>query len=105
MAAKVQLPRVLKDILVKASTASGPQLVQLAQNPMIRSLAVREVEKLMMSDLKESRSDPSRLPGIEDDRTAMGLAIAGSIDRALAGGYLSENYIRAILQLLVKGLF
>ncbi len=105
MTENVQLPKILKGVLLKASTASGPQLVQLAQNPLIRCTVTHEVEKLMLTWLKDSRSDPDRLPGIEDDRTAMGLAIMGSIDRALAGGYLSDAYIRSILQLLVKGLF
>lgn len=100
-----KLPKALTNILVKASTASGPQLTQLAQSPIIRKTITREVEKMMMNWLKDSRSDPDLMPGVEDDRIAMGLAIMGSIERALAGKYLSDSTIRAILQLLVKGLF
>lgn len=105
MAEKTQLPKMLKSVLEKAATASGPQLAQLAQSAIVRSAVTNEVEKLMLTWLKDSRSDPNKLPGVEDDRTAMGLAIMGSIDRALAGKYLSDAYIQSILQLLVKGLF
>ncbi|NPV55347.1 MAG: radical SAM protein [Anaerolineae bacterium] len=105
MKENVQLSGALKEVMIKASTASGPQLVQLVQSPIVRRTVTREVEKLFMTGLKASRSDPSKLPGVEDDRTAMGLAIMGSIDRALTGRRLSEHYIRSILQLLVKGLF
>jgi MoaA/NifB/PqqE/SkfB family radical SAM enzyme len=100
-----QLPLFLRDVVLKASTASGPQLVQLAQTPFLRKAVLHEVENLLYRWLKESRSDPEKLPGVEDDRTAMGLAIMGSIDRALSPDRLSENYIRSILQILVKGLF
>lgn len=102
MTAEVKIPRSLKDILVLASTATSSQLVHLAQNSWIRNTVVREVEKMMMSELKESRSDPEIMPGIMDDRTAMGLAIMESINRAMAEKRLSENSIRAILQILVK---
>ncbi len=105
MAANPQLPKTLQDVLVKASTASGSQLVQLVQNPLIRKTVIHEVEKMMMTGLKESRSDPTKLPGIEDDRTAMSLAIMGSLEKALAEKRISENYLRTILQILVKTLF
>ncbi|MCE5207452.1 MAG: radical SAM protein [Chloroflexi bacterium] len=105
MTADVQLPKALKKVLLKASTASGPQLVKLAQNPLVLKAVTGEVEKLMMTGLKDSRSDPGKLPGIEDDRTAMSLAIMGSIERALSEKRLSESYLRTILQILVKTLF
>lgn len=105
MTADMQFPKALKDVLAKAATASGPQLVQLAQNPLIHKAVTHEVEKLLLTWLKDSRSDPSKLPGVEDDRTAMGLAIMGSVDRALSGKRLSDAYIQSILQILVKGLF
>jgi len=105
MAANGQFPKILKDVVAKASTASGAQLRQIAQNPVIRNLVVFEVEKLMMKGLKESRSDPNRIPGVEDDRTVLGLAIVEAIQRALAEKHLSDNYIKNILQILVKVLF
>ncbi|TLN02442.1 radical SAM protein, partial [bacterium] len=105
MTEKKQLPKVLQGVLLKASTASGSQLVQLVQNPIIRKAALGEIEKMMMTWLKDSRSDPEKLPGVEDDRTAMGLAIMGSINRALVEKRFSEAYLRTILQILVKTLF
>jgi len=99
------LPKGLKSILAKAASASGPQLASIAKNPVIRKAAIHEVEKMQMNWLKASRLDPSKQPGVEDDRTAMGLAITGSIDRALASGHVSDAYIRSILQILVKSLF
>jgi MoaA/NifB/PqqE/SkfB family radical SAM enzyme len=90
---------------MKASMASGPALSQLAATKVVRKKITREIEKTMMNWLTESRADPNLLPGVEDDRIAMGLAVMGSIERALAGRYLSDATIRAILQLLVKGLF
>ncbi len=102
---QVKIPKSLQDVLVKASTASGPQLVQLVQNPIIRKAAISEIQRMILNWLKETRSDPEKLPGVEDDRAAMGLAIVGSINRALAKNRLSEAYLRTILQILVKVLF
>ena len=100
-----KIPESLANILLNASTAPGPALSRLAATPLIRKKITREVEKTMMNWLKESRNDPDLLPGVEDDRIAMGLAVMGSIERVLAGRYLSDATIRGILQLLVKGLF
>jgi len=99
------IPESFSKFLLTASKATGPQLSRLAATPFIRNRITREVEKMLLNWLKESRSNPDLLPGVEDDRIAIGLAIMGSIDRALAGKYLSDSTIRAILQLLVKGLF
>lgn len=105
MTTQVQLPGILKEILLKASGATAPQLARMARSPMVRSMVTHEVEKIMMSWLENSRSDPGKLPGVEDDRTALGLAIMSAVDRALAEGRLSDSYIRSILQVLVKDLF
>ena len=98
------IPKSLAKILLNTSTATGPALSRLAATPLIRKRITREMERSMMNWLKESRANPDLLPGVEDDRIAMGLAIMGSIDRALAGKYLSEATIRVILNILVKGL-
>mgnify|MGYP005838282035 CR=1 FL=1 len=100
----MQIPGVLKSVLAKAATASGPQLVRLAQNPTLRGLVTREVEKMVLAQLKDAGADPSILPKAREDRAAMGLAIMAGIDRALAGKQLSDAYIQAILQVLVKSL-
>lgn len=98
------MPDSLQKILVKATTLNGPQLVNLAQNPLVRKTVTRQVEKQLMQWLKNSRSNPEFLPGVEDDRIAIGLGIMGSIDRALANRALSPATIHAILELLVQGL-
>jgi len=77
----------------------------MAHSPIVRGTVTHEVERMLMTWLKESRSDPSKLPGVEDDRAAMGLAIVNSVDRALEGNHLSDAYIRSVLQILVKDLF
>ncbi len=102
MASEVKIPRSLQDFLVLASTATSSQLVQLAQNSLIRKTVVREVEKMMMSELIQSRSNPEIKPGIMDDRTSLGLAIVDSLNRALAEKRLSDNSIQALLNILVK---
>lgn len=99
-----KVPRTLARILLDVSTATGPQLSRIAASPVIRKTITRELERTMLNWLKDSRSRPELLPGVEDDRIAIGLAIMGSIERALAGRHLSDATIRAILQLLVKGL-
>lgn len=98
------IPRALARILFDVSTATGPQLSRIAANPVIRKTITRELEKTLLNWLKDSRANPDLLPGVEDDRIAIGLAIMGSIERALAGRHLSNATIRAILHLLVKGL-
>ncbi len=105
MAQDQRLPKVLQNLLEQGAKASGPQLVALVNNPLIRRTAVREAEKLMLSNLRESRSQPGHQPGIADDRTSMSLAITHSIERALAEKHLSDAYVRTILQVLVKTLF
>lgn len=102
MAANTKFPKTLQEVLLKASTASGQQLVQMVRNPLIRKAVIHEAEKMFMAGLKESRSNPDKLPGIEDDRTAMSLAIMGSIDRALTGKRTSDDFLRTILEVLVK---
>lgn len=104
MTTSAQLPTAVKDILLKTSSASKPQLARMTRNPMIRSVVTHEAEKLLMGWLKDSRLDAGKLPGVEDDRTALGLAIIASINRALDND-LSEAYVHAILQTLVKSLF
>lgn len=105
MAENNQIPKALQDVLVKVSTASGPQLVALTQNPIVRKAVTHEVERMMMNGLRDARANPEKLPGVEEDKTAMGLAIMGSIERGLAEKRFSEAYLRTILNILVKTLF
>ena len=105
METELKLPKVLHELLNKAETLPASQLVRLGKNPFFRNLVVREVEKYMLRNLGESRSDPGHQPGVADDRTAMGLGILGSLDRALDGRHISDAYLQGMLQILVKTLF
>lgn len=99
------LPKEFQKILSNVSTMPTSKLVKLVKNPLIRNRVVHEVEKMMLNNLKDSRTDPEVLPGIAEDRAAMGLAITASINRGLEEGYLSDAYLRGILNNLVKTLF
>jgi MoaA/NifB/PqqE/SkfB family radical SAM enzyme len=90
--------QVAANVLVSA----GPRLVQ---NRVVRRQVIGRVEKELLSYLEEMRADPECPPGIADDRTAMGLAIVGTIERALAENRLSEGSRRAVFKVLVKNLF
>lgn len=105
MATDVRIPAALKNVLATAATASSQQLAQLARSTAVRRALVREAEKALLSDRKRMLSASVYPPGIADDRTFMGLAIVNSIDRALAEKRLSDAYLRAVLQILVKTLF
>jgi len=100
-----EIPGILETILKFAASAKSLPLSAVTANPLIRKTVTRQVEKSLLNALEQSRSDPEILPGVQDDRVAIGLAVVSSIERALAGKHLSENTIRGILQLLVKGLF
>ncbi|HQE92708.1 MAG TPA: radical SAM protein [Anaerolineae bacterium] len=89
---------IAADVLV----SHGPKL---AQNETLRRHIVNRIEKHMLTNLEHTRSDPNYLPGIADDRTAMSLAIVGTIERALVENHLSEAALRAAIQILVKTLF
>ena len=102
---KTKIPKKLQDLLTNAATASPDKLVKLVKNPIIRKSAVREVEKLILNHLLSTRTDPSVFPGIAEDRAAIGLAIAGSIERGLQNGSFSDEYLSGILNNLVKTLF
>jgi hypothetical protein len=78
---------------------------RLAKIEPLRRYIVASIEKRMFTDLKESRRDPSCLPGIADDKTVMGLGIVHSIERALAKDLLSPSARHAIIKVLVQSLF
>ena len=89
----------------RLSNTSAPQLARLAKNPLIQRVVAREVKKHLLDLLKASRSDPTCLPSVQDDRVAMGLAIAESLHRGLKGRHFSDAYLSGMLQILVKTLF
>ena len=85
--------------------ASSPGLVKIANNRVVQGVVAREVQKYLLNKLKASRSDSTYLPSVQDDRVAMGIAIAESLRRALRGKHLSDAYLRGMLQVLIKTLF
>ncbi len=105
MSTATQSPGLVQATLERLAQASGSQLAKWARNDTVRRLVMRQAEKMMLDSLEKSRPDPRILPGIQDDRTAMGLAIMGSIDRALAEGRLSDASLEAVVRILVKSLF
>lgn len=102
---KRPIPNTLQDMLTRTLATNDLKIIQWTKNPVIRKMIVRQVEKYMFTQLQESRLDPEISPGIQDDHTAMGLAILGSIERGLSNNLLSENYINNIVNVLIKTLF
>ena len=102
---QVTLPKELQKILINVSSSSPDKFLKLAKNPIIQKTAVREVNKFILNHLRSTRTDSSVFPGIAEDRAAMGLAISGSIERGLKNGNFSDDYLRGVLNNLVKTLF
>ncbi len=105
MAENGSTSKTLRYMTGRLSTASTPQLVKLVKNRAVQHVATREIEKYLVRSLKASRSDPSQLPSVQDDRTAMGIAIMESLHRGLRSKQFSDAYIRGMLQVLIKTLF
>jgi MoaA/NifB/PqqE/SkfB family radical SAM enzyme len=97
--------RAAQKIVEKAFTASTPQLARMAKSPLVRKIITREVHKFLSNMLRTSRTDPDKLPSVQDDLASMGLAITGSITRVLGQNRLSDAYLRGTLQVLIKTLF
>ena len=93
MAYSASTSRTLQLMVGRLSTASTPQLVRIAKNPLAQRVVAREVQKYLARTLKASRSDSTCLPSVQDDRIAMGMAIAASLRRALEGNHLSDAYL------------
>jgi hypothetical protein len=66
--------KTLQFMAGRLSTAPTPRLVRIAKNRLVQQVVAREVQKYLLNKLKASRSDPSYLPSIQDDRIAMGIA-------------------------------
>lgn len=86
---------IAADVLV----STGPQLAKVEP---VRRRIVSKIEKRMLADLEKTRTDPNWLPGVADDRTAMGLAIVRTIERALVESHVSPSALRAAIKILVQ---
>jgi len=89
----------------RLSTASPDTLARLAKNGLVQRVVAREIRKHLLNYLAKSRADSSYLPSVQDDRTAMGMAISESILRGIRSKQFSDAYLRGLLQILVKTLF
>ena len=81
---------------------SGPTL---AKNKVIRTVVVKQVEKKMMDGLRDTRRGHKYNPGVNDDRTAAGLALVRTAERALQENLLSKAALRGVFDIAVKDLF
>ena len=98
-------PKAKRDMVARIATASTPQLARMVKNPLVRWLLARNMKAFLFNRLKASRSDPSKLPSVQDDLTAMGVAIMESVNRALKDNLISDAALRGLLQVLLKNLF
>lgn len=90
------------NLMTRVLMEAGPQF---AQNEALRRRVVRAIEKKFLSELEAARARPGCIPGIEEDRMAMALAILATIERALAENHLSEAALNALIKILVQNLF
>ncbi len=86
------------DLLVYA----GPRLARI--DP-IRQVAVRQVESSMMNGLKRARAESSYPPGVDDDRTLMGLALLHTAERVLRDDSLLLAARRCLYKIVIQKLF
>lgn len=81
---------------------SGPQLIQ---NKPLRKMIVKRLKKQMFEDLKTKRQEGNTVPGVDDDKTAFGLAIVNTLDRAIENRYFSDKVMRTLFDIVAKDLF
>jgi hypothetical protein len=67
------------NIAAEVLASNGPKLAQVEP---VRRHVVSKIEKRIVANLEQARSDSKWLPGVVDDRMAMSLAIVGTLDTA-----------------------
>ena len=85
------------DVLVHA----GPSLARLKP---IRQAIVRQVESAMLGGLKRARATSQYPPGVDDDRTLMGIALLHTAERALRDHRLSPAARRSLFKITIQKL-
>jgi len=81
----------------------GPKI---SENPIMRKALMATAEKWMLNNNKNQHREGSGEPsGVIDDRTAMGLAILKTVDRALSDQKLSPATYRVASEVLGRDLF
>jgi len=76
----------------------------LARVRPIRRALVRHIESTMLNGLKNGRATSQYPPGVDEDRTLMGLALLHSIERALVDHPISPAARRRLLKNLMQKL-
>ncbi len=79
----------------------GPYLVQIG---FVRRSLAHLLENMVLSGLRGTRNDPSRFPGIEDDKTMMSLAVIETVQRGLRDNLMSQATVRTLINILKNGL-
>lgn len=105
VADKGSTSKLLQFMVRRLGTASPNSLARLAKNGLVQRVVAREIRKYLLNYLAHSRTDSTYLPSVQDDRTAMGLAIFESILRGVRNKQFSDAYLRGLLQVFVKSLF
>ena len=86
------------DVLVHA----GPALARIRP---IRRAIVHRVESTMLDGLKRARATSQYPPGVDDDRTLMGLVLLHTAERALRDHRLSPAARRCLFKITIQKLF
>lgn len=89
------------DIASNIIVNAGPKL---AKNDRIRKRVAGAVEQKMMDGLEATRKGHKYPPGVNDDRTAFGLALVKTAERALKYDTLSKAALRGVFDIAVKTL-
>ena len=85
------------DVLVHA----GPIL---ARSKLIRRTIVHRVESAMLAGLQDARATSQYPPGVDDDRTLIGLALLHTMERALIDQRFSSAALRGLFKILAQDL-
>lgn len=85
------------EVLVHA----GPSLAHIKP---LRQAIVHRVESAMLDGLKDARATSQYPPGVDDDRTLMGLALLHTLERALTDYAISSAARRTLFKILMQKL-
>jgi MoaA/NifB/PqqE/SkfB family radical SAM enzyme len=89
-------------ILNIATNVLADNGTRLAQTAAVRRRLVHLIENKMLSELKQTLTNPNCIPGVEEDRTILELTVLRSVERALAENRLSPGALRAVIKILVQ---
>ena len=85
----------------KTLVYAGPSLAKVKP---IRRAIVRRIETSMLNGLKEGRSTSQYPPGVDEDRTLIGLALVRTIERALVSNHYSTASLRCLFKVFIQKL-